>query len=264
MTFDWGNESSIEYDVCIMNFGTSGSWTNESAGSEISIVSDILPRRAEQYVYGIRQDVVQQFNITIGSKCPKSRAEVDRILAWLVRPEPQWLVVEECASWFYRYKGFFTNPELISVGNWNFGYSFTFISTSPYAYAYPQKRSWDITNNATFQFNNTSGDRTYLYPTVKITPRANSQSFSITNRTDSTRKPFTFTFAAPFPNGNETITINNKLQIIQSSISQDYSYRRLGQFNLGWLGLLRGINEIQVTGSGKLKFEYIFSKRIGA
>ena len=261
LTFDWANNSSINYDIYINDFENPVGWRTEPAGSNINIISDAVPRRAEQYIYGVNQSNAQQFNIIISSPNPKSRAELDRIMSWLIQPVPQYLSVNQPDMEFYRYHGFFTNPQTVSTSNMLLGLQFTFVVTSPFAFTFPKTEKLNITAPLNYIFNNESGDINYLFPKLIIRPANITQAFSIINNSDNGRE-FRFNFASPFPNGNEIITVDNKLQIIQSS--DGFSRQRFDQFNLNWLRFIRGANNLRITGNADLEICYEFARRIGA
>jgi hypothetical protein len=263
LNFTWAEENSRVYDVYMLTYGTPTGWQTNTAGSDITIISDSVNRRAERHVYGIQQNTPQQFNITIGSDSHKTRAEIDRIISWMIQPIPRDMIVNQPDMVFYKYNGFFTNPQTISAGRRPFGLQFTFVSTSPFAHTFPYKKTWDITHPKTIAFNNESGDSDYLFPTLSITPTNITQTFSIINNNDSNRE-FRFDFQAPFPSGSETIEINNSLQIIQSSMGNDFSRRRFIQFNKKWLRFVRGQNILQINGNGHMELSYVFARRIGA
>ena len=260
LTFDWANNNSVNYDIFINDFDNPDGWRTESAGNNINIISDSISRRAEQYIYGVNQNNIQQFNIILSSPNPKSRAEIDRIMSWLIQPVPQYLCVNQFDMVFYRYHGFFTNPQIISTSNMPLGLQFTFISTSPFAFTFPKAEKINITTPLNYTFNNESGDIHYLYPKLVIRPSNITQVFSIINNSDNGRE-FCFNFSAPFPNGSEVITVDNKHQIIQSSVG--FSRQRFNQFNLNWLRLIRGANNLRITGNANLEIHYVFARRIG-
>jgi Phage-related protein len=263
LTFDFANNSSINYDVYIVSYGGASGWNTESAESNIQIVSDSIPRRTGNFVYGTRQNDVQQFSITIGSDNKKSRAEIDRIKSWLINMTPQNLIINQPDMDFYRYTGFFTNPQLVSSGNRQFGMTFTFVSTSPFAHTFPKEKTLNITAPTNYVFNNDSGNMDYLRPIIEITPTNITQNFSITNNSDNGRV-FQFNFVSPFPNGSEIITVDNQNQIITSSLGNDFSRRRFTQFNMNFLRFIRGANHLRITGNGNLKIRYVFARRIGS
>ena len=263
LTFDFANNSSMNFGVYILDYGGSSGWVTENSGSNIRIIADSIPRRAEQFIYGVQQNESQQFTVTIGSDSPKSRAEIDRIKSWLIQSKPKHLSVNQPDMDFYRYTGFFTNPRLISSDNRQFGMTFTFVSTSPFAHTFPKQKSIDINASANIIFNNESGDIDYMYPLLKLTPANITQNFSIVNDSDNGRE-FRFNFAAPFPNGSEVITVDNKNQIITSSMGNDFSRRRFLQFNMNFLRFVRGVNTLRITGNANFIIEYVFARRIGS
>ena len=251
----------MNYDCYIVGFPGNAGWQTETAGSNINVIADSIPRRAGQFVYGVQQNQMQQFTVSVGSDRIKSRAEIDRIISWLVQMQPHYLIVNQPDMDFYRYKGFFSNPQLVSSGNRQFGLTLTFTCTSPFAYTFPQKKIINITARTNFIFNNDSSDADYLFPKLLIRPLNTTRNFSIINIGDNNRE-FAFNFASPFPNGDEVITVDNRLQIIQSSMG--FSRQRFTQFNMNWFRLLRGKNVLQITGNGLLEIHYVFARRIGA
>jgi phage-related protein len=242
--------------------GSSG-WSTENAGSNIQIFSDNIPRRAEKFVYGIQQNETQQYSITIGSDNKKSRAEVDRIISWLTQMTPQDLIINQPDMDFYRYTGFFKNPQLVSSGNRQFGMTFTFESTSPFAHTFPKVKDLQVSTTTSYTFNNDSGNADYLRPLIKIIPENITQTFTIINNSDKGRV-FQFNFASPFPNGSEIITVDNKNQIITSSMGSDFSRRRFLQFNMNFLRFVRGVNHLSITGNSYMEIHYVFARRIGS
>jgi len=261
LTFTFSGDSSVNYDVYLVSFGGSSGWITNSAGSNKSMITNSVPRNAEQLFYGVEQNDPKQFSVTIGSNRPKSRAEVDRVLGWLLTMKPEHLIANQPDMEFYRYTGIFSNPQLVTLAGRPFGMRLTFTCLSPYAYTFPKKQVIDITHPVTYCFNNDSSDSDYLYPALLLQPSNVTQSFSIVNNSDNGRE-FRFDFASPFPNGNEIVTIDNRLQVIQSSMG--FSRQRFTQFNNNWLRFVRGRNELQITGNGRLELQYKFARRIGS
>lgn len=266
MNFDYAGDSSLNYGVYIIEFGTPGLTTASAAGG-ISIISDSVARRAEPLIYGIKQEGFIQIPITIGNDEEMSRAQVDRVLGWLLqgvrhgKGVQRWLDLDQDDMRFYRYKGYFTNPQLVTVDKRVYGIQLTFLA-SPFAYSFPQKQTLVLTAPTEFTINNLgSGD--YLFPTLLYTPDNTVQTFSIINNSDGGRE-FRFDFAAPFPDGDETIMVNCDRQIIQSTDGSDRSRHRSQQFNMKWLRFVRGANELSISGNGKLEFVYSFQHRVGA
>ena len=263
MTFNFAGDSSINYGLYIVEFGSHSGLTRDGAGSDINIISDSVPRRAEQHIYGVQQDRQQQFSLTVGSDTPKSRAEIDRILAWLIRPEPMALSVWQWDAEWYQYTGFFTSPQTVAVDNALFGLQLNFICTSPYAYTFPKRKEVRVNTPLRYMFVNDSGDSIgYLRPTIRYIPRNTTQHLSIINLSDSGRE-FRLNLT-PATDGHEVITVDNDLQIFQSSMGDDFSRIRFNGFNQSWFKLLRGANDLFITGAGVLEFEYKLARRVGA
>lgn len=262
-TFTWNGDSSANFGCYLIDYGGRSGWQTNSAGSNIEIIGDFVARRSKQYTYGVKQNEPQQFSVTIGHIEPKNRAEIDRILAWLIQPVEKDLIIDDNDMEFYRYTGFFTNPQIISAGREPFGLQLTFKNISPFAYTFPKEKQWNITRPEIILFNNDSSDFDYLYPEIEIVPVLGTQTFSIINAMDNNRE-FRFDFKSPYPDGKETIKIDNDLKIINSSMGNDYARRRFSQFNKKWLRFIRGQNKLNIVGNGKLTFRYVFARRIGS
>ena len=262
LSFDWADECSVDYGVFLIEFGLPSAPTTESAGGNFTIVSENVPRCAEQLIYGVDQDKVQQFVITVGSDEEKSRADIDRILGWLLRPKPERLVIDQDDMEPYFYCGFFSNPQLITIDNRAFGLTMQFNSISPYGYTFPRTIEYDIKRPQTILFNNTGDSLEYFRPTLTFKPTNITDYLSIINLDDNGRE-FRFDFDPP-PNGGETITIDSKRQIITSSMGGDFSRFRLKNFTgYKWFRLIRGQNRLKIVGNGTLTIEYSFPRRIG-
>ena len=259
LSFDFANDSSHNYDVYLVNYGVQPAPFTESAGSGTTIISDSVPRRAEQLFYGIKQDLTQQFTVTIGSDKPRSRADIDRILGWLLTPRPERLHINQPDMENYFYHGIFSDPQLTSVDGMPFGVQLTFNSMSPFAHSFPKIMELDIKRPETIVLNNIGDSLDYLCPTIEYKPTNITQFLSLVNSSDGNRT-FRMEFK-PASNGAETITIDNKNQIIQSS--QGFGRQRFSCFNMNWFRLVRGTNEIEIIGNGLLKFGFSFAKRIG-
>ena len=257
--FNYDGETSFEYDVQLYFINDGNGFKEQPSGSDVEIVWDNIYRQAEKLVFGIRQDKTMEFDITIGSLRPKCRGEIDKILVWLTgRQKPAWLEIRQADLIETRFLCFITNPKVITIGNLPYAVKCHVICTSPYAYSYEDILQYEITTGSIkFEFNNISADREYLYPQLRFTPASGTQSFSLTNLTDNNRK-FEFDFK-PIPNGEEVIEIDNRRQIVTSSVDNN----RFRDFNKMWFRLQRGTNLLAAEGNGVLEMVYMFPKRVG-
>jgi phage-related protein len=84
-----------------------------------------------------------------------------------------------------------------------------------------------------------SADADYEKPIIAFTTNSIGNAFTITNTTDDSRQ-FIFTGISPL----ETITVNNRLQTIVSSLS----LARASTFNKKFFRLVPGLNSINIAG----------------
>ena len=263
MSFNFAGESSISYGLYIVEFNQAKGVTTENAGNGIKIISDSIPRRPEQFIYGVQQDAIQQITITVGSDTQKSRAEIDKILAWLLRGEAHQLSVWQWDAEWYQYTGIFTSVQTVAVDNKLFGLQLTFTCDSPYAHTLMRKTEIRINAPMRYMFVNDSGDSiSYLRPFFRYVPLKTTQSLSIINDNDGGRE-FRLNLV-PASNGDEAITVDNDLQLIESSAGNDFSRIRFSGFNYNWFRAVRGANNLYINGAGTLELHYKFARRIGA
>jgi len=241
-SFIFDGKSSEEYNLYISS--SDGENARLTGAGDIELITQKVFRRNSPYLLGVTPSPVLQFDIEITSPLEIMADEMGYIMSWIFgQTEYKKLQIVQADMYDFYYNCFITSPKVIKVGNKTIGFSGTVICDRPYGTMYPKtltKTYATPTVNDTFVFNNISQNNFYEFPTVAFTLNATGTSITITNNTDSSRA-FTFTGLTSL----ETITVNNDLSIITSSLTLN----RLSTFNKNWFRLLKGANSLTITGA---------------
>jgi len=122
-----------------------------------------------------------------------------------------------------------------------------------YSYSPVYSVEYDLTTNpttTTIEINNLG--HTYCYPNI-IVEKSGTGVFQINNLSDANAE-----FKFDSITDGRTVTIYNEEEIIVSSQAGEYLD---DDFNDGFLRLLRGVNELEITGTGVVTFQYQFKYR---
>ncbi len=241
--FIWNSVPSKLYNVFIYNFSTDNVITSPTGG-DINIISDKIYREPRPYVYGVTAAEPMEFDFTVGCERSLSGLERNMIEKWLIgKQEYGTLQIIQCDIYGIYYKIFLTKSTINYIGNLSYGLNLHAICDAPWAWEYPKNFVKTYTGNniisESFVFNNMSADADYEKPIIAFTTNSIGNAFTITNTTDDSRQ-FIFTGISPL----ETITVNNRLQTIVSSLS----LARASTFNKKFFRLVPGLNSINIAG----------------
>jgi len=263
--FVYDDIPSDAYDLKIISF-EDGSPFDGVGSSNVNIITQSVLRKSKPYYLGRTQEPVLEFQLTFGSPNPISGMERDLISAWLFGRAgyKKLQILQDDLNGAY-FNCFLTDPKPIYIGGINYAFTATATCDSPFAYGYPKiytsgcyTGSDPETNNFTI-YNNSSEDE-YLYPTVEFKTKTTGSQIILTNITDDNRQ-FSFgLYSGSALSGEETILVNNDLQILESSTA----LRRLNTFNKNWFRLLPGANQVSLYGKIEwLRIVFNERKKIG-
>ena len=127
---------------------------------------------------------------------------------------------------------------------------------SQFAWSKEFRYSFDVSPEKNLVFINMSDDlNNYLYPKVVISPKSAISVLEIVNLTDNNWTTSIRNIAA-----NEIITMDSKNQILQSSIKNRII---LNDFNLHFVRLLSGKNELSINANCILSFTFQVPRKVG-
>lgn len=242
--FIYDGISSSDFGLKISNFGEDSSTT---PGASVELFTESIYRRQKSYLFGVQQTPVLTIPITITVSYELSAVDASIVSRWLFgKLNYKKLQIIQPDMQYVYFNCIFTNPEVIRVGNIIRGFNTQIVCDSPFAWEYPKPVTYlysleNYTVSDTITYNNYSDNADYTYPAIEIVTNRFGGDFTITNLTDSNRA---FTFSGL--NANETLMVDNELQIIQSSETNE---NRIQNFNYNWFRLLPNINKITLSGN---------------
>ena len=248
---------SSTYGLCLAEFDPNGFKTN-SAGSNVTLIEDGLPRRTKPYFYGVVQNEKLQFEISITNTKGLDRRTVAVIQKWLFgQTRYKKLQVVQCDMDDMYFNCMLKNADIITIGNIPYGFTCTVECDAPWGWEFPRTSVFSTQEVETnLQFYNSSDDSDYLYPIINFKLDTSTTDVSVINLDDNNRAS-TFTGLLP----SETIYINNDLEIITSSTGLN----RLKNFNGKYFRFRQGLNRIRIIGGlTTASVTYQFARKVGS
>lgn len=248
-TFIYNDVPSELYSMVISS--NSGDETT-NASPNLNIITQEIFRRPKPYFYGVQQTPVLEFPVSIRTTEVEITAE-DAALTqkWLFGQMnyKKLRIVQPDMEDIY-FNCFLVDPQIVRVGNMIRGFDAKVICDSPFAYGMTKTATYttNFASDQTFTIYNSSENLYYTYPTISFTiTNAANRRFTIKNTSDNNR-------IMEFTNLqiNETITIDNDLQIVTSSTG----LKRISNMSspINFFRLLSGVNNIVVVSGGITNF----------
>jgi len=243
----------------------SGQYGLMIAGIDEDYVQDTTPfnytvhavktKRAKRFSFsGIENEEMPQFQFSVISETPIPDIIRRELLRWLVgRNGFRKLQLHQPDYQDYEYNCIFAQAGLKYINGECHGINLTATFDSPYAYGRANKKT--ITSDGTDWvsvkiINDSDIVDDYIYPVVKF-----NAPISIINATDNVGRIFEYDNMTL----TEKVEIDNELKIITSNIGGD----KLGNFNLNWLRLIRGVNELRIQINGTCTIQWPTLIKIG-
>lgn len=250
-----------DYDLMLYDAGNSEQGESKFA-SGVSVIEETLPTKYRPLFYGVKQEKKLEFPIVFGVNQKRverkkflDRYELETIAFWLTGHDRyMWLEIEQDDLEYIRYRCVITELEVVEFGKIPWALKATVVCDSPYAYLYPQTFEYDISGSEVIDFYNESSHNGYFMPQVEI-ELANGGSFSIINQSDNNRE---FLFK-DVPASVKKIAVDNDHCII----TNDQEINVYPYFNFHFLRLDKGLNQLRVTGNGKLRITCEFPVNVG-
>jgi len=254
--FSYDGIISSEYGLRI----TSDDSTS-SAGANVQLYTQKIYRRPKTYLLGIEQTPVLSIPIRINVPDQLSATEDSVISKWLFgRQNYKKLQIIQSDMEYVYFNCIFMDKQTERIGNIIRGYYANIVCDSPFAWTYPKTKTYSYPSgyliNDNIQIVNSSDMDDYTYPSMSFTMNVFGGDLSIINTSDSNRE-----FLFEGLSANETITIDNDLEIITSSVS---GVNRLSNFtDYKWMRYKPGINNLQLSGNiSSISFTNQFAKKM--
>lgn len=250
-----------EYGLMVYDFSSN---TQGDTSFQVGKVSeDRVAKRYDALMYGLTQNEALEYTLIFGANTDSldanesiDRFEVEAIAAWLVgHDRRKWLAIVQPDMECFRYRCLISDLKLITYGNMPWAFSCKVSCDSPFAYSMPEEYVFTVAGTTHTFLHNRSTYNGYYKPNMEIT-LSGGGSVAITNISDNNR---TFSFDG-LPSGEPlTIYIDNKNQVITNNLGLNlYQY-----FNMKFFRMLRGDNQLTITGNATVKFICEFPVNIG-
>lgn len=251
-----------EFDLMMYDIDGAGD-NSASYASSVSIVEKTVGKRWKPHFHGVKFDKKLSFDITFGVNQDRldagrflDRFEMENIASWLTgHHEYKWLLIDQPDMEQVRYNCFITDLSTVSYGSVPWALKATVTCDSAYAYLPESVSTYDIAGETQIVFDNLSSINDCLYPMIEFQPDGSSESLVITNTSDDMR---TF-IIENIPGSVSQINIDCDRCII----SNDQNLNLYGLCNFRFPRLKRGINVLNVVGSGTLNIRCEFPIDIG-
>ena len=263
----WGNEfifdgiSCSDFGLMVYHFGSEGQ--DDISYSNNGIVEESISGRYDTLFYGTEQNKPLEFKLVFGANMeavdknkPLDRYETEAVAAWLTgHGSRKWLSIVQDDMSYFRYKCVISDLKLITYGDMPWAFSCKVRCDSPFGYTLPEETVFDCNGQADIKFFNRSSYNGYYFPKIEISVLGGND-ISIQNLSDNGRE---FSFKGLPESEGLTITIDNKNGIITNSLDINlYQY-----FNMKFLRLKRGYNDLKLTGNMSIRFVCEFPVNIG-
>lgn len=256
--------SCSKYDLMLYDIGSNKQSDTIKITSAGKIISDKMANKPTSILYGTEQNEPLSFSVVltaspkrIETNQPFDRFELQAIYSWLSGHNTwKWMKIIQPDLEPIKYRCIITELNEISYDGLIWALGCTVTCDSPYAYTNQSVSEFVIDSiDKNILFRNKSSYNGIFYPQLNIT-LGTSRTITIINQSN---KNNTFKFTN-IPLAVTDITIDNEKQIITNNTGVNlYPY-----FNFGWLGLVRGDNNISVSGDCTLKFICDFPVNVGA
>lgn len=238
------------------------------SGADVELYTQAIYRRPKPYLLGVQQSPALTIPIRITTPNDLAATEASVISNWLFgQMNYKKLTILQPDMQYIYFNCIFINPQVIRVGNTIRGFVANIMCDSPFSWEYPQTISYSYGAGGFVQdniiINNTSDNVDYTYPTVVFKMNVFGGNLSIINYSDSIIRAFTFTGLS----ANEEITVNNDLQIITSSLTEENRLTNFsntsGSANYKWLRFIPKKNNLTITGDiSTVEFTYQNARKI--
>lgn len=243
LEFVYNGVSSVNFNLYITTINSQGI-SESNLGSAVELITKKILRNPVEFLYGVEQTPVLEFDLEFTSPSPLSAADRSIISAWLFGQQSRGKlqIVQEDLQNIY-FTCILDSSKTTYVGNVCYGFKAHVVCDSPFAWENPkvvgESSLGNVVTDKVISLLNTSADSYYTFPVVTFTTNSIGTYFTITNVTDNNRE-FSFTNIL----ANETITADCGSKVITTNSG----LLRVANFSLEWLRLIRGVNSLHIQG----------------
>lgn len=254
--------SSFEFGLCLYSSFDNASQGNTEFAANVDMKEDRPFRRSSSYCYGGSLDDSLEFTLVFGvseerkaNHGPYDRVEMQKIASWLTgHRDYKWLQIVQDDLTPVRYRCYLTDLQAVEVRGMHWGFQCEVHCDGPYGYLQPRRFVYEVDGSRTVVLHSDSSANDPYYPSLTIEPDG-CTDFAVTDQTDSDRA---FTLNG-VPAGCGTITLDCDHGVLSCESGDNlYPY-----CNFKFPRLLRGDNQLTLTGTGTFTFTCEFPVNVG-
>ena len=246
-----------EYGLMLGYVGSVSQSESSPLGADLEIYEDKIPSRTKSLFYGVEETPLE-FDLSFVSCEPFSRFELEQIASSLsgkYRYCPLYICQPDLDG--LHFQCILNDFKVTYIDGRPIGLECTAHCDSPFAYADPATFSFATAGNHTII--NSSSDNGYLYPKMEITIPAGSTELKIVNTSDNNRS---FSIKLPQSLGADTIfSIDENYVVSCNNSAIATPYECIDQYR--FFRLVKGRNDLVITGNGTVNITCEFRKRVG-
>lgn len=259
-TFIFDGISCEEFDLELYNVG-SVAQSEGTFAADNEVIEDTVGTSWRSRIYGVKYTDRLTFDIVFGVNQRRvdegrflDRYELSTVASWLVnQPQYKLLEIEQDDMRTVRFRCMITGMEIVEYGSVPWALRASVTCDSAYGYMYPQVYEYVIDGSSEILFLNESSHNGYYAPNIEIEPAGDS--FSIVNMTDNEREMSFF----DLPAAVQKIDVHCENQVITNNADINL----YDKCNLKFVRLLKGYNQLKITGSGIVRFICEFPVNVG-
>ena len=260
--FIFDGTSSFAFGLCLYSQIDNTSQGNTEWASNVKMFENRPYRRHQSYCYGGSLEDSLKFKLVFGVSEDRKdtlgeydRWEMQKIASWLTGHRGyRWLEIVQDDLTYVRYHCYMDNLEAVEIGGRHWGFACDVTCDSPYGYLAPQTFTYVVNNTETITLHSLSSANDPYFPVLRI-HQSSGTDFSVKNVTDGNR---TFTLTGiPTGSGNILLDCDHGVLTCDAGLNL-YPY-----CNFKFPRLLRGDNQLILTGSGTYTFTCEFPVNVG-
>lgn len=246
--FSFAGESSLMYGLMLYDFD-GNSQSDVPFGNKADIIETRVINRIQPIHFGVNyHNSPLEFKLVFGSDRYLDRYELENISFWLTgHQQYQWLSIDQPDLERVQFRCLVTELTPITYGWLPIAFEATILCDCPYAYGFPFEKVYNINGVTNILFRNESSVREYIRPTILYTPSVDTRYLSIINHSDGNRE----FLLDNLPSSGIRVSVDNQNCIIQELA---YGVNLYDGFNLNFLRLVHGDNQLEIVGDGMLIF----------
>lgn len=259
--FMFDSVPSEEYNLMLYDVG--GTDDNDFSVAGVGdVIEETVGDRWKPYFFGIQPAAKLEFDIVFGVNEDRldnykylDRYEVAAVAAWLTgHNEYKWLFIDQPDMRPFGYRCIIRDLDVVQYGKVPWALKAHVICDSPYAYLEEMRTGIAVDGTAQVEFFNASSLGGFYYPKLTFT-RTSGTAFSVVNAEDNGKGP-SFT---DIPSSVTSIEVDNEHGVI----TNDQNLNLYDKFNFQFLRLVRGYNNLTITGNGVLDIVCEFPVNVG-